>query len=294
LPARRRFAGYEILAELGEYLGIRRYKATQIAMRRPVVLNVLPAESARKSMCAALFERQLNVFSTLRHENVVGAIEAGEFEGERYFVVEYVEGSTLRDAMGNAELWEIPRALKVARDVARALVHLETLKLVHREITPRSITVTEDGGARLVDFRRAKFLVADAAETWSDASLGVALYMSPEVAFGKKGVDVRADIYSLGCVLYHLVAGRPPFYGTNVAIVLDALRTRRPRDPRWMRDDLPRGVVQLLDRCLRKAPEHRYPTAAALVADLDALLAGRAPAAGAPAGSAWERPYEGK
>jgi serine/threonine-protein kinase len=95
-------------------------------------------------------------------------------------------------------------------------------------------------------------------------------------------------------VLYHLLAGRPPFYGRNVALVLDALRTRRPRDPRWLREDLPRDVVRVLDRCLRKAPDQRYPTAAALCADLEALLAGRAPAGGAPPGSAWERPIDGK
>jgi len=144
-PVRRRFAGYEILAELGEHLGLKRYKAIQLALRRPVVLNVLPAESAKKSMCAALFERQMNVFSTLRHENVVGAIEAGEFEGERYFVVEHVEGSTLREGLANAEQWDVPRALRVARDISRALAHLEALKLVHREISPRAITVGEDG-----------------------------------------------------------------------------------------------------------------------------------------------------
>jgi serine/threonine-protein kinase len=291
---RRRFAGYEILAELGEYLGVKRYKATQLALHRLVVLNVLPAESAKKSMCAALFERQMNVFSTLRHENVVGAIEAGEFQGERYFVVEHVEGSTLRESFAKAEQWEVPRAVRVARDIGRALTHLEALKLVHREISPRAITLCEDGAARLVDFRRAKFLAPDAAETWSDATLGVALYTSPEVALGRKGVDARADIYSLGCVLYHLLAGRPPFYGKNVAVVLDALRTRRPRDPRWLRPDLPRNVVAVLDRCLRKPVEQRYPNAAALVADLDALLAGRAPAAGAPPGSAWDRPFDGK
>jgi serine/threonine protein kinase len=290
---RRRFAGYEILAELGEHLGVKRYKATQLALHRPVVLNVLPAESAKKTMCAALFERQMNVFSTLRHENVVGAIEAGEFQGERYFVVEHVEGSTLREFV-TADQWDVERALRVVRDIARALTHLEALKLVHREISPRAITLCEDGSARLVDFRRAKFLAPDAAETWSDATLGVALYTSPEVALGRKGVDARADIYSLGCVLYHLLAGRPPFYGKNVAVVLDALRTRRPRDPRWLRPDLPRGVVAVLDRCLRKQVEQRYANAAALCSDLDALLAGRPPAGGAPPGSAWDRPFDGK
>ncbi len=184
--------------------------------------------------------------------------------------------------------------MRVARDVARALTHLEALKLVHREITPRAVVLCEDGSARLVDFRRAKFVVPDAAETWADASLGVVLYTAPEAALPKKAVDSRADLYSLGCVLYHLLAGRPPFYGKNVAVVLDALRTRRPRDPRWLRPDLPRDVVHVLDRCLRRQRDERYPNAAAICADLDALIAGRPPARGAPPGSAWERPIDGK
>jgi serine/threonine-protein kinase len=130
--------------------------------------------------------------------------------------------------------------------------------------------------------------------TQTGVLMGTPVYMSPEQCRGAGTVDHRSDIYSLGCVLYHLLAGRPPFYGKNVAVVLDALRTRRPRDPRWLRPDLPRNVVAVLDRCLRKPVEQRYPNAAALVADLDALLAGRAPAAGAPPGSAWDRPFDGK
>jgi len=291
--SRRRFAGYEILADLRGHLGTRRYQATQLALRRPVVLNVLSSDDARRPMWAARFEREMRVLAALRHENVVGVIEAGEFEGERYFVTENVEGGTLRDALAAGEFWEVAPALRVARDVARALVHLEGSRVVHREISPRAIALAEDGGARLIDFSRAKFLAPDAAETWSDEPLGVVLYTSPEVALGRRGVDVRADIYSLGCVLYHLVAGRPPFYGKNVAVVLDALRTRRPRDPRWMRPELPRGVVHALDRCLRKKPEERYPSAAAILADLDALLAGRPPGSSGARGSAWERPFEG-
>jgi len=289
----RRIAGYEIESELGEYQGTRRYRALQIALGRRVVLNVLPAEAARRATCAALFERRMNVCATLRHENVVGAIEAGEYEGGRYFVVELVEGATLRDALADGATFELGRALRIARDVGRALVHLEALRLVHREISPRTIAVDETGAARVVDFRRTKFVAPDGAETWSDASLGLALYSAPEVALGRRGVDHRADVYSLGAVLYHLATGRPPFYAKNVAIVLDALRTKRPRDPRWLNPAVPADVARVLDRCLRKKPEERYPTAVALCADLEALVAGRPPAPDRTPGSAWARPKDG-
>lgn len=288
----RRFAGYEILADLGADRGTHRYKALQLAMHRTVVLNVLPAESAKNPTRAAFFERLLDVCAALRHENVVGAIEAGEFAGERFFVTEDVEGHTLRDAIAAQGPWEVVRALKVARDVARALVHLESLRLVHREISPRTIMLAEGGVARLVDFRRAKFLAPDGQETWSDTTVNTALYMAPEVARGGKSVDQRADVYSLGCVLYHLVTGRPPFYGKNVAVVLDMLRNRKPRDPRWLREDLPKNAVRVLDRCLRKVPAERYAKAADLVADLELVIAGRAPVGVSPPGSAWEKPIE--
>jgi serine/threonine protein kinase len=290
----RRFAGFEILADLGADRGTHRYRALQLAMKRTVVLNVLPADSAKNASRSAFFERLLDVCAALRHENVVGAIEAGEFQGERYFVTEDVAGHTLRDAIAAEGPWEVVRALKVGRDVARALVHLESLRLVHREISPRTIMLAEGGVARLVDFRRAKFLAPDGAETWSDTSVNTALYMAPEVARGGKGVDQRADVYSLGCVLYHLVTGRPPFYGKNVAVVLDMLRNKKPRDPRWLREDLSKNVVRVLDRCLRKIPSERYAKAADLVADLDLVVAGRAPSGVSPPGSAWERPFESK
>jgi serine/threonine protein kinase len=290
----RRFAGYEITADLGADRGTHRFKATQLTMRRPVVLNVLPAESAKNPTRAAFFDRLRDVCAALRHENVVGAIEAGEFEGERFFVTELVEGRTLRDAIADAGPWDVVRAMRVARDLARALVHLESLRLVHREISPRTIVLADGGVARLVDFRRAKFLAPDGAETWSDTTVNTALYMAPEVARGERGVDPRADQYSVGCVVYHLLAGRPPFYGKNVALVLDMLRNRKPRDPRWLRPDIPKGVVQVLDRCLRKSRAERYARASELLADVEGVLAGRSPSSPVPPGSAWEKPYDGK
>jgi serine/threonine protein kinase len=290
----RRFAGYEILDDLGVDRGTHRYKAVQLALGRHVVLNVLPLESAKNPTRAAFFDRLLGVCGALRHENVVGAIEAGEFEGERFFVTELVEGRTLRDGIADEGPWETVRAVRVARDLARALVHLESLRLVHREISPRTIVMADGGVARLVDFRRAKFLAPDGAETWSDTTVNTALYMAPEVARGEKGIDARADQYSLGCVLYHLLTGRPPFYGKNVALVLDMLRNRKPRDPRWLNADIPKGVVQILDRCLRKSRSERYAKAADLLADLELVVAGRAPSGSAPPGSAWDKPWTGK
>lgn len=291
-PRPRRFAGYDIVTELYSSRGTQRYEAVQLALGRPVVLNVLPIESAKNPTRLAYFERERDVCAALRHENVVGAIEAGEFEGERYFVTELVEGRTLADEIAGGP-WDAARAAKLGRDLARALVHLESLHLVHREITPHAVSLADGELARIVDFRRAKFLAPDAAETWSDVTMNVALYMAPEVARGDARADPRADQYSFGCVLYHVLTGRPPFYGRDVGLVLDLIRHRKPRDPRWLAPDLPKGVVHVLDRCLRKPREQRYPRAADLRADLELLAVGREPTSVAPAGTAWERPRNG-
>ena len=290
-PHARRLPGYEIVSELGSYLGTLRYKAVQLALGRPVVLNVLPAETAKSATHAAFFERQRNVCATLRHENVVGAIEAGEFEGSRWFVTEYVEGTTLADLLVNSGPLDVKRAATIALHIARALAHLEGLKLVHREISPRTITLSETGTARLVDFRRAKFLSPGAEETWHDTSINLAFYTSPEIARGGPGVDTRADVYSLGCVLYHLLTGRPPFYGRNVAVILEWQIKRLPRDPRWLREDVPEPLVDVIEACLRKLPEERYATANALCADLESVLAGREPLPPPVPRSGWERPF---
>lgn len=286
-----RFPGYRLLAEVGSHLGTLRFKALQKRLGRFVVMHVLPAESARKALSAAAFERQLNVCSTLRHENVVGAIDAGEHDGSRYFVTEHIDGSSLFDVLAKEPPFAVRRALTVALDVARALSHLEGLKLVHREVSPRTIALTEAGHARLVDFRRAKFLSPDTEETWHDTTLNAAFYTSPEASRGERGTDIRADVYSLGCVLYHMLCGRPPFWGRNAAVILDWHRHKKPRDPRWLRADIPRHVVTVIDRCVRKARDTRYPGAAPLCADLEAVIAERAPAANFPDGQAWERPY---
>ncbi len=290
----RLFAGYEIVADLGTRDGVHRYKAIQVAIGRPVMLSVLPAEAACKRTYAAAFERQRNVAATLHHENIVSAIDAGEFDGCPYLVTEYVEGTRLSDLLASSGPWEVRFALTMARDVARALTHFEVLGLVHRELCPHTIVMSEEGVARVVDLRHVKHLQSDgAADTWYDTPVVVALYTAPERARGERGADIRADIYSLGCVLYYALTGRPPFYGRNAAVVLDWVRHRRPRDPRWLRPDLPPAVVAVLDGCLRKLPATRYPTAAALCGDLESVLAG-GPASTLPAGPcAWERPFDG-
>jgi serine/threonine-protein kinase len=168
---------------------------------------------------------------------------------------------------------EPARAVAVARDVAKALCYLDTVKLVHRNIEPESILLTDHGPAKLSGFTIAKDKSPNGSETWIEHDLGSALYLAPEFLRGDRGLDGRSDIYSLGCVLYHMLTGLAPFDAKNAAVVLEAHAIRTPTDPRELRQDLPAPLVDVVDRCLRKRREHRYAKADDLVRDLDLVRA---------------------
>lgn len=273
----RRFGGYQVLGLVHRRMSVETYRARQVAVNRLVDLTVLPPDAARKPAAVLRFERALSVTGRLRHDNVAAAIDAGAVDGWRYFVTEHVEGTTLADALARGDTISRPRALEIAHDVARAIAHLEEVGVVHRGVSPASIVLSDAGPAKLTEFVWAKSRTPEEAETWFDADTEGAAYVSPDRIRGDKGLDARGDVYSLGCVLYRLVAGRSPFHGANAAMMLDAHLNRRPRDPRTLLEDLPAGLVHVLDRCLRKSPELRYAKAADLVTDLAALRAGSDP-----------------
>lgn len=252
--------------------GTSTYKALQLALGRPVLVTVLTAEAARQPAHRTHFERQVEITSRLRHENVISAIDAGTHNGHRYFVTEYVEGRSLADALRRGAL-DVPFAVAVARDVAKALSYLDTVKLVHRNIEPGSILLTDHGPAKVSGFTIAKEKSPNGSETWIDHDMGSALYLAPEFLRGERGLDGRSDIYSLGCVLYHMLTGLAPFDAKNAALVLEAHVIRIPTDPRELRKDLPSPLVEIVDRCLRKRREHRYAKADELVRDLDLVRA---------------------
>ncbi len=247
------------------------YRARQLTMGRLVTLTVLSPSAAERPGLRARFEREVAVAARLRHENVISAIDAGQVRGYRYVVTEHVEGRTLAEAFAAGEQFDVDRALEIATEVAQALAHVQGLGLVHRNVTPSSIVITEAGHAKLAGFSLAKVHVAGSAETWHEADIDSAPYTAPELARGEKGVDIRADLYALGCVLFQLLAGRPPFASHSAATLIEMHLAEPPPDVRKFRADVPDAVVALLDRMLRKDRRERHPRADALVKDLEAL-----------------------
>jgi len=269
----KRFGGYEIRAFLGQHGGTQVYQATQLNLQRTVRLTVLPSSAARKPAHRISFERELEAVAQLGHDNILGAIEAGEIDGHRYVVTEDIAGRTLADALDGGREFTTDESVRIARDIVAGLERLEREGFTHRHITPKSIVLTDAGVVKIAGLARAKRQEQGAGETWFDSEDEDVHYRSPESLRGKGRLDIRADVYGLGCVLYQLLAGRPPFLGPG-AVVLTAHLESRPESIRKRNPSVPASLENVVMNCLEKSRADRYQHAAELLRDLDALRAG--------------------
>ncbi len=289
-PVSRRFAGYDLTSRVALHRGTATYRAIQVTLRRPVLVTVLPPAAGKIQVQREHFHRQQDVASRLHHENVVSTIDAGTHKGCRYFVTEAVEGGSFADEIKRTGPCEIGRAISVVRDVARAIAYIDGQGLVHRNVSPNTVLVSDAGVVKLSGFTLAKDKRPGGHETWIDHDVDATLFVAPEFLNGEKGLDVRADIYSLGCVLYHALTGHAPFQSRSAAVVLESHAMRVPTDPREIRADIPDGLVLVLDRCLRKKREHRFAKAEDLGKDLDAVRAGQPVSKMSADGALWVTP----
>ena len=289
-PRTRRFAGYDLVARVALHHGVSTFRAIQVTLRRHVLVSVLPPDAAKLAVNREHFHRRQEVASRLHHENVISTIDAGTFKGCRYFVTEDVGDRTLADELAKHRRLDVTRAVSVARDVAGALAYLDAAGVVHRNVAPKSILLTDTDVVKLAGFDLAKDRRPGGHETWIDHDGETAFYLAPEFLGGERGIDVRADVYSLGCVLYHMLTGHAPFAAKSAAVVLESHATKIPTDPRELRQGLSAALVGVLDRCLRKRKEHRYAKADDLAKDLDAVRLGRAPGKVPPEGALWPDP----
>jgi eukaryotic-like serine/threonine-protein kinase len=286
-PRVRRFAGYDLVARVSVHRGVSTFRAVQVTLGRHVLVSVLPPDAAKLYVNREHFHRRQEVASRLRHENVISTIDAGTFKGCRYFVTEDVGDRTLADELAKHKRLDVARAVEIARDVAGALAYLDAAGVVHRNVAPKSIHLTDTDVVKLAGFDLAKDRRPGGHETWIDHDGETAYYLAPEFLGGERGIDVRADVYSLGCVLYHMLTGHAPFAAKSAAVVLESHATKVPTDPRELREGLSPALVGVLDRCLRKRKEHRYAKADDLAKDLDAVRLGRAPGKVPSEGALW-------
>ena len=283
-------ARYRLMRELGRGGMATVYLVHDLKHDRPVALKVLHRELAA-TLGPERFLREIRIAARLRHPHIVPLYDSGEADGLLYYVMPYIEGESLRDRLRREPQLPVDEALGIAREVADALTHAHEHELIHRDIKPENILL-ESGHALVADFGIAR-AVGGAATTQLTTATGFAIgtpaYMSPEQALGDASVDARSDIYSLGCVLYEMLAGQPPFAApTAQASIARRLTRAGAADPRISAKACRLGVEQAIMVALARDPADRFPSAAAF---RDALVGGaglpdRSDGAEAQAGSA--------
>jgi beta-lactam-binding protein with PASTA domain/tRNA A-37 threonylcarbamoyl transferase component Bud32 len=263
---------YEIDSVLGQGGMAKVFRGTDQVLGRTVAIKVLSPQFADDAQFVARFRREAQAAAALNHPNIVGVFDTGSQGDVNFIVMEYVEGRTLRDVIRGEGPLHPQRAVEIADSVAKALESAHEAGMVHRDIKPGNIMLTSDGEVKVMDFGIARTSTGDTL-TQTAAVLGTASYLSPEQAQGQS-VDLRSDIYSLGCVLYEMVTGRPPFSGDSpVAIAYKHVKDD-PAAPSQINPDVPGDLEAVILKSMAKNPANRYQTAAELRKDLERLMQG--------------------
>lgn len=260
---------YRILGPLGQGGMGEVYKAYQADLGRTVAIKTLLAGEHASPDSLERFLREARVAAKLVHPNIVQIYDIGAEGRLRYLVMEYVEGRTLKDLLAERGRLDVPSALRIARSVARALQFAHERGIIHRDIKPANILLDRQGRVRILDFGLAKSLTEGGGLTAGGAMIGTPCYMSPEQAFAApEEVDARADLYSLGAVLYEMLTGRPPFEGATVLAILRKIEAEEPAPP-----GLSPSIDALVLKALAKDPARRFQSAAEMGEALRTCLA---------------------
>jgi beta-lactam-binding protein with PASTA domain/predicted Ser/Thr protein kinase len=270
--------------ELGEILGFggmsEVHLARDVRLHRDVAVKVLRADLARDPSFYLRFRREAQNAAALNHPTIVAVYDTGEAETPNgplpYIVMEYVEGVTLRDIVHSDGPMESQRAIEVIADACQALNFSHQHGIIHRDVKPANIMISKTGAVKVMDFGIARALSDANSVTQTSAVIGTAQYLSPEQARGEK-VDARSDVYSLGCVLYEILTGEPPFVGdTPVAVAYQHVR-EDPIPPSERHAGISPELDAVVLKSLAKNPDNRYQTAAEMRADLIRVHSGETP-----------------
>jgi eukaryotic-like serine/threonine-protein kinase len=270
---------YQLVAWLGAGGMGEVYLAHDRKLQRKVALKLLHARFTQEAEQARRFAREAKAASALNHPNILTVYETGEAGATRFIAAEFIEGVTLRQRLSESRM-EVREALEIAIQVAAALAAAHQAGIVHRDIKPENIMLRPDGLVKVLDFGLARLiepqLLAEAGQTVHSTESGVVVgtprYMAPEQAQGQK-VDALADIFSLGVVLYEMIAQRLPFEGATTAEVFVALLTKEPEPLVLHAPGVPVGLERVISKALAKERAARYQNIQVLHAELEAQLA---------------------
>ena len=279
-----RIPGYQIIDKLGKGAMATVYKAKQVSLDRTVAVKILPRKVSNNIDFIERFYKEGRAAARLSHNNIVQAIDVGTTPDDlHFFVMEYVEGQTLYDVMqpppmGRGQNFAEGEALDITIQIGQALAHAHKRGLIHRDVKPKNILLTPNGVAKLTDLGLARQKDdKQAAETEAGKAYGTPYYISPEQIRGEVDIDYRADIYSLGATMYHLVTGRPPFDGDTPSAVMHKHLKEHLTPPDHVNVALSAGISEIIEVAMAKDRKDRYASMEDMLEDLRAVRRGEAP-----------------
>ena len=227
---------------------------------RSVALKVLHPELAA-TLGPERFQREIRFAARLQHPHILTVLDSGEAAGQLWFTMPYVEGESLRQRLRRERQLPLDVALRTACETAQALHYAHEHGVLHRDVKPENILLTKDGNTLVADFGVARALAPDESLTQTGLAVGTPAYMSPEQAAGERDLDARSDVYAVGCVLYEMLAGEPPFTGPTAQAVIAKRFSTAPTPVRVTRPEVPEEVDQAVLRALARTPADRFASA---------------------------------
>jgi serine/threonine-protein kinase len=276
--------GYQLIGRVGKGAMATVYKARQLSLDRIVAIKVLPKKSGENPEFVDRFYKEGRAAARLSHNNMVGAYDVGSTpDGFHYFVMEFIEGQSLYDMMlpppaGQGHKFSEAEALDIGIQIAEALAHAHSRGLIHRDVKPKNIVLTPSGVAKLTDLGLARAQDdKEAAQSESGKAYGTPYYISPEQIRGDVDIDFRADLYSLGATLYHLLTGRPPFEADTPTAVMHKHQKGALVPPDHVNPRVSTGVSEIVEVSMAKSRDERYQSTEDMIEDLRLVRAGHPP-----------------
>jgi len=264
----KEIGGYQIVEQVGIGGMGRVFKAIQVSLNREVALKVLSTRLTRDPAFVKKFAEEARAAAALTHPNVIQVYDVGSEGNFHYYSMEFAQGGTVDEQLSAEEPIPVTRAVEIIRDAAGGLAFAESLGIVHQDIKPQNLMIDRFNVAKIADMGLATSV--EDAESGSNEIVGTPHFISPE-RIRRAELDIRSDIYSLGCTFYMILTGRTPFSGATTREILLKQLKEEPTPIREIRSDVPEAVCGVVERMMQKDPAERYPGVEALLDDLQAI-----------------------